>query len=297
MTMAIPRFKLFQPTEMDKALDMLAMYRTSVRVLSGGTDLLPKLRSGELDVLHVVSLNRVRGMRKVNWRDEDGLVIGANARIAEVADQPEVQQYYPALAQACARMATPQIRNQATVVGNLASGDNRSDCYAPLLAYDASLVVVERGSRRQVHLSDVRTESGGFDLEPFELIEAIRVPAPPERTGSVYLRLNPQGENGRTCVGVAAFLTLDLQGRILKSRLALCGAAPIPVRCYEAEAMLDGQKPEPQLLAQAGASCVRAAHPADDAVASAHFRRLGVMVLAKRAVNMCIDQIREMKNA
>ena len=294
--MAQLRFELHQPTELDKALDMLAMYRTSVRVLSGGTDLMPKLRSGELDVLHVVSLNRVRGMRKVNWMDEDGLVIGANARIAEVAASPEAREYYPALAQACANMATPQVRNLATVVGNLASGDSRADCYAPLLAYDASLVVVERGSRRQVHLSDIRTESGGFDMEPFELIEAVRVPAPPQRTGSVYLRISPHGKGGRTCVGVAAFLSLDLQGRILKSRLALAGAAPVPVRCFEAEAMLDGQAPEPQLLARAGASCVRAAMPLDDMAASANFRRLSVMNLAKRAIDLCAEQIKGLKH-
>jgi carbon-monoxide dehydrogenase medium subunit len=288
-----PRFELYQPTTVEEALDYLAMHRTSVKVLSGGTGLLPLLRSGRLELLHLVSLGKVRGMRQISWADDDGLVIGANVRISEIARTPEVKEHYPALAQACAQLGTPQVRNQATLVGNVAWADPFSDGSAPLLAYDASLVVVERGARRQVHLSDFYLEPGRVALESFEMVEAIRVPAPPQRTGSTYLRLTPQSKSGRAAVGVACFITLDLSGNILKARLALSGAAPLPVRCPEAEQLLNGQRPEPQLLARAGAACVRAADPGEDVRASSNYRRLMVMTLAQKAIADCIEQVKE----
>jgi carbon-monoxide dehydrogenase medium subunit len=288
-----PRFQLYQPKTVDEALDFLAMHRTSVKVLAGGTGLLPMLRSGRMELLHLVSLGKVQGMRKISWADDDGMVIGANVRISEVAKSPEVMENYPALATACAELATPQVRNMATLVGNLALASPGSDAAAPLLAYDASLVVIERGSRRQIHLNEAYLEPGKLALESFEMIEAVRIPAPPRRTGSAYLRLAAKSRNERAAVGVAAFITLDLDGRILKSRLALTGAAALPVRCREAEQLLDGQEPEPLLITRAGAACVRAADPVDDIRASANYRRLMVMTLAQKAIAECINQTGE----
>jgi carbon-monoxide dehydrogenase medium subunit len=85
-------------------------------------------------------------------------------------------------------------------------------------------------------------------------------------------------------VGVAGFLALDMEGSIIKSRLALSAVAPTPVRCQEAEAMLDGQKPETELLMRAAAACVRAAKPIDDVRATAAYRRKMVQVLAQRVI-------------
>ena len=76
----------------------------------------------------MVSLGKVRGMRKITWADDDGLVVGANVRVGEVAQSPEVREHYPALARACARMATPQVRNLATLVGNVAAGRSFGRC-------------------------------------------------------------------------------------------------------------------------------------------------------------------------
>ena len=112
----------------------------------------------------------------------------------------------------------------------------------------------------------------------------------------MYLRLCAKSKCERAALGVAAFITLDLEGRVLKARLALSGAAPLPVRCAEAEQLLDGQFPEPQLLARAGAACVRAASPPDDFRASANYRRMMVMTLAQKAIAECDAQIKEKKH-
>lgn len=287
------RFEVHQPTSLEQALDLLSTHRSSVRVLAGGTDLVPKLRAGVLDVQHLVSLARVPGLNRISFEEDDGLVIGAGARLSDVARHPAVQEYYPALAHACAVMATPQVRNMGTVVGNLANAAPSADTAAPLLAYDASLVIVERGGRRQLKLREFWTGPGLHVLEPWEIIEAIRVPSPPRRAGSCYQRISARSKTDIAAVGVAAFLALDLEGKILKARLALAAVAPTPLRAEEAEAMLEGQLPEEHLLLRAAAACVRASRPIDDLRASAAWRRKMVQVLAQRAIQESYRQAKQ----
>ncbi|MBI5523888.1 MAG: xanthine dehydrogenase family protein subunit M [Desulfarculus sp.] len=282
--MATPHFTVHQPATLEEALDLLGRHRASVKLLAGGTDLIMKLRAGATSADHLVSLNRVGGLNRINYQDEDGLVLGAGARISDVAAHPEVRKHYPALAHACSVMATTQIRNMGTVAGNLANAAPSADTAAPLLAYRGSVVLVERGGRRQVKLEEFFKGPGLTVLEPMEILEAIRVPVPPNRAGSCYLRLSARSQVDIAAVGVAGFLALDLDGCMMGVRLALASVAPTPVRCPEAEALLEGQRPDPQLLARAAVACVRAARPIDDVRATANYRRAMVQVLAGRVL-------------
>ncbi len=290
--MAMPHFSVHQPKTLEETLDLLGRHRASVRLLAGGSDLLLKLRGGALNAEHLVSLNRVAGLNRINYQDEDGLVIGAAARLADVGAHPDVRRLYPALAHACSVMATTQIRNMGTVAGNLANAAPSADTAAPLMAYGASLVLVERGGRRQVKLTDFFKGPGLTELEPMEIIEAIRVPAPPHRVGSCYERLSARSQVDIAAVGVAGFLALDLGGRVIGARMALSAVAPTPVRCPEAEAMLAGQEPGADLLARAAAACVRASRPIDDVRATANYRRAMVQVLARRVLERCLAMAR-----
>ena len=158
--MIMPRFMVHQPTSLEQALDLLAQHRTGVKVLSGGTDLLLNMRNQKVSPRHLVSINRVPGLSHISFKDEDGLVIGAGARLSQVAEHPAVKEFYPALARACSVMATVQIRNMGTVAGNLANAAPSADTAAPLLVYKASVVLVERDGRRQVELSKFFTGPG-----------------------------------------------------------------------------------------------------------------------------------------
>ena len=288
--MAMPHFTVHQPTTLEGALDLLGRHRSSVKLLCGGTDLLVKMRAGAIAPENLVSLNRVAGLRTISYAESDGLVIGGAALISEVGRNPDVKRLYPGLAHACSVMATVQIRNMGTVAGNLANAAPSGDTAAPLLAYDASLVAVERGGRRQIKLSKFFEGPGLTVLEPLEIIEAIRVPDPPPRSGSAYIRLSARSKVDIAAVGVAGFLNLDLEGKVIRCRLALASVAPTPVRCTEAEQMLEGQKPDDKLLAQAGAACVRACRPIDDVRATASYRRAMVQVLAQRVLATCYEQ-------
>ncbi|MCB2228093.1 MAG: xanthine dehydrogenase family protein subunit M [Desulfarculaceae bacterium] len=288
--MVMPHFTVHQPDSLEEVLDLLGRHRSSVKVLCGGTDLLMKMKAGAVSPDHLISLNRVKGLRTISYAESDGLVIGGAARLAEVGKNADVKKLYPALAHACSVMATVQIRNMGTVAGNLANAAPSGDTAAPLLAYGASLVAVERGGRRQIKLTDFFTGPGLSVLEPLEVIEAIRVPDPPPRSGSAYMRLSARSKVDIAAVGVAGFINLDLEGKVIRCRLALASVAPTPVRCLEAEQMIEGQKPDETLLAQAGAACVRSCRPIDDVRATASYRRAMVQVLAQRVLAKCYEQ-------
>ncbi len=286
--MAMPHFEVHQPKSLEEVLDLMGRHRSSMKLLCGGTDLLIKMRAGAQSPEHVISLNRVVGLKTISYAPGDGLVIGGAARISQVGQNPEVRRLYPGLAHACSVMATVQIRNMGTVAGNIVNAAPSADTAAPLLAYGASVVAVERGGRRQIKLTDFFTGPGLTVLEPGEMVEAIRVPDPPDRTGSCYLRLSARSKVDIAAVGVAGFLNLDLDGKVIRCRLALGSVAPTPVRCPEAEALLEGQTPDEKLIAQAAAACVRASRPIDDIRATAAYRRAMVQVLAQRVLAQCL---------
>jgi len=290
--MAEQRFNHHQPANLETLLDLMARFRTDVLIMAGGTELVPAMREGRLTTANVVSIGRVGGLSHISYYDSDGLVIGAASKVAEVAAHPDVRRHYPALAQACAQMATPQVRNMATVAGNLAGASPAADCAAPLLVHGASLVLVERGGRRQAPLAKFFTGPGQTVREPMEVIEAIRVPAPPKRCGSCYLRLTPTGRADRLALGLAGLLSLDAAGNIIRARLAISAAGPTPLRAVEAENMLEGMPPEQGLLARAAAACVRAVSPVDDHLASAFYRRMMTQVLARRVLASCLELAR-----
>ncbi|MBU4278656.1 MAG: xanthine dehydrogenase family protein subunit M [Proteobacteria bacterium] len=287
--MAMPQFQVHQPKTLESVLDLLGRHRSSVKLLCGGTDLLIKMRAGAQAPEHLVSLNRVAGLKTISYAGGDGLVIGGAARISQVGKNAEVRRLYPGLAHACSVMATVQIRNMGTVAGNLVNAAPSADTAAPLLAYGASVVAVERGGRRQIKLVDFFTGPGLTVLEPGEMVEAIRVPDVSPRSGSCYLRLSARSKVDIAAVSVAGFLNLDLEGRVIRCRLALGSVGPTPLRCPEAEQILEGQTPDEKLIAQAAAACVRASRPIDDLRATAAYRRAMVQVLAQRVLTQSLD--------
>ncbi|MFH1033408.1 MAG: xanthine dehydrogenase family protein subunit M [Pseudomonadota bacterium] len=282
--MALSHFALHQPSSLEEAFDLLETHRASVKLLAGGTDLVPKLKVGALRVEHLVSLRRVAALEGVVFQAGQGLTIGGGARLCDVAALTEVKELYPGLAHACSVMATTQIRNMGTVAGNLANAAPSADTAAPLLAYDASLTVVSRAGSRALPLVQFFAGPGLSVLEPGEIIAAINLPTPAKASGSAYQRLSARSKVDICAVGVAGLMALDGQGRVAKCRLALAAVAPTPLRCLEAEAMLVGQSPTDELLDQAAANAAAACRPIDDMRASAAYRRQMVGVLARRVL-------------
>ena len=282
--MGMANITVLQPTSLEQALEYLSAHRASVKLLAGGTDLVPKMKAGVLDVTHLVSLRMVPGLDQVTFDPAQGLSIGARARISQVGDSPEAARQYPGLAHACSVMATTQIRNMGTVTGNLVNAAPSADTAAPLLVYDATLELTGPDGDRKVKLSQFFTGPGMTVAEPMEMVTAITAPPPEPASGSAYMRISARSRVDIAAVGAAAYLALDQAGEVCSCRIALASVAPTPLRCLDAEKMLMGRKPDEKLLSDVAQACVAAAKPIDDVRASAAYRRAMVGVLSKRVL-------------
>ncbi|MFH1034171.1 MAG: xanthine dehydrogenase family protein subunit M [Pseudomonadota bacterium] len=288
--MSAVQFSLYQPASLAEAMDLLSTHRSSVRLLTGGTDLAPKLKTGALKVQNLVSLRWIPGLDQVRFSPEEGLHIGGAARLSQVAELPEARELYPALAHACSVMATTQIRNMGSVAGNIANAAPSADTAAPLLVYDAEVEAQSQNGSRRIALADFFAGPGLTVLEPGEIIVAVRAPAPQPPCASQYLRLSARSKVDIAAVGMAGLVGLDADGRVGHCRLALAAVAPTPLRCRQAENLLLGQLPEPKLLDQVAAAAAAICCPIDDVRASAAYRLAMAEVLARRVLTHCVER-------
>jgi len=283
-------FTHHRPGTLSEALDLAAELGASAMVLAGGTELVPKMRRGVHAPAHLISINRIDELAAVELDDSRGLCIGAGARLCDVAKHPAVRRAYPALAQACSQMATPQIRNMGTVGGNLVNGSPCADTAGPLLVYEATVALASRDGKRTMPLAEFFCDAGLVAMEQGEILEAIDVPLPPRCSHSTFRRLSARGRVDVAAVSATALVELRDGGDITAARVAVGAVAPTPLRCPDGEAMLLGQKPTPNLVAEAAARCAAIAKPIDDVRATAAYRRAVLPVLIRRVLQDCFDR-------
>ena len=254
--------------------------------MGGGTDLLPQVRDGVVAAKRLVGLAAIPELAAIEETADGGLSIGAEATIADVAAHTVVRGRYAALAEAAGGLATPQIRNEGTIGGNLAqrprcwyyrsplipclkkggdrcyalAGNTRllcvtggdrcyivhpSDTAVALSALDARIEIIGPNGRRDVVISEFFAGPGKDllrenVLEPDEVIARIVLPASASRR-SVYLKVRERESGDFALVSVAAAITLDADGNVGGSRIALGGVAPVPYRAIEVEDFLAGK--------------------------------------------------------
>jgi len=283
-----PSFDYHRPDTLEAALALLAEFGAGARVLAGGTDLIDRLRRGAAATDHLVSITRIDGLREVRFDETGGLVIGAAARIRDVARHTDVVRRYPALARACSVMATTHIRNMGTVAGNVANGSSCADTAGPLLVHAATVTIARLDGRREVDLDRFFRGPKSVDLAPGELVLHLHVPTPPPRAGSAYERISARSRVDMAAASVAGFVALDESGAVAAARIALGAVAPTPMRVAAAERRLAGRTPDAGAIAEAAADCAGACRPIDDVRATAEWRRAVIEVLARRVLERAV---------
>lgn len=280
------RFELALPRSIKTCLATLAQRGADAKLVAGGTDLLPQLKNGLLKPAFVVDLSGVPPLRRLK-ADRQGLRVGAAVTAREIELHAGVREGYPALAESGALVGSVQIRNLATVGGNLCNAAPSADMAPPLLALDAEAVIAGPHGERRVPLASFFLGVRRTVLAHDELLVELVVPAPGPRSGGNYLRHTPRRELDIAVVGVASQLTLT-GGVCAKARIALAAVAPTPVRATAAEQALEGQPVTPELIERAAELAVGAAHPISDQRGSADFRRHLVRVLTRRTLTTAL---------
>jgi aerobic carbon-monoxide dehydrogenase medium subunit len=288
----VRRFELALPRTVDECVTILSQRGGDAKVTAGGTDLIPQLKNGLLKPAWVVDLSGVAALKTLQPANGQGLRIGAAVTARAIELDPHVLSEYPSLAESGALVGSVQIRNLATVGGNLCNAAPSADMAPPLLALDAEAVIVGPNGQRRVPLASFFVGVRQTVLGPDELLLEIVVPAPGSRSGGQYLRHTPRRELDIAVVGVASQVTLTAGGVCEKARIALAAVAPTPVRALAAEQALVGQSVTPALIDRAAGLAVEAARPISDQRGSADFRRHLVRVLTRRTLTTALDRAR-----
>jgi CO/xanthine dehydrogenase FAD-binding subunit len=195
-------FTYLTPTTLDEAIRLLAEHGREARVLAGGTDLLLRMRTGEWRPRCVVNIKQLPGLLGIGFDPDSGLRLGAMVTAADLVRSEVVQAHYPALAQGAAVMASVQIRNLATVGGNLCNAAPSADLAPPLIALGGSAVIAGPEGQRRVPLDEFFLGPGQTILAPDELLVAITLPFPRPGSAAVYLKNSPRQAMDIAVVGV-----------------------------------------------------------------------------------------------
>jgi len=289
----LPDVELHQATTLDEAAALMARHAPEARFLAGGTDLLVDLKTGRVSARHLVSLNRIEALHGIS-ATEAGLRLGALTTIAELERSALIRAEYEPILDAASQMAAKQIRNMATVGGNLSCGVPCADLPAILTAMKASLVLWSPAGERELPLDQFHTGPRETARKETEVLTEVRVPQQPTAFGAAYARFAQRAGNAIAVAGVAASLLLD-NGKIKEARVVLNAVSPTPKRVADAEEVLTGRKPDPQAFVAAAAAARTAAEPISDVRASAEFRRDLVEVLTRRALETALARAGEVR--
>jgi len=277
--------EIFQPTSIREAGALLKEKGPGGRFLAGGTDLVIAVKEKGFSPRYVVDLKRIPGLSGIREETDGGLKIGALTTLREVETSPIVLKRFPFLAQSAAEVGSVQIRNRATIGGNMANATPSADVAPALLALEAKVKIVGLNGERVVELEQFFRGPGQTVMAPEEILTEIVIPpANPALVGE-YIKFSPREMMDLAYIGVAvAFVFNASQKRCEKVRIALGAVSPTPMRARGAESLLEGQILTEELAEKAGAEAARESKPISDVRSSAEYRREMVGVNTKRAL-------------
>ena len=263
-------FDYVRPTDLEAAVDLLARHGQQARVLAGGTDLVIRLRDGTYSPAVVVDVKRIPELAPGISVLDGALRISAGTTMTDLCDDERVQASFPALVEAARMVGSIQIRNRATLVGNLCNASPAADTAPPLLVYGAALEVYGPVGRRELALDEFFVRSGVTALGDGELVLALRLPLPVGRVGSAFERRTRR--RGHDLASVTLAVAVEESGLL---RLAFGSLGPRPFLLSGEWAAAD------ELIERA----VAAADPSPTSMrAGPEYRVAMLRVLAERAL-------------
>lgn len=268
----------------EELTERLASQQGLTRIISGGTDLMVEIRNGKwTDLDTVLDISRVTGLDQIS-RDENGLIhIGALVTHNDIIRSPLLREHAFPLVQACVSVATPQIRNRGTVVGNLVTASPANDTITPLMALEANLVLASRSGERIIPLHEFYTGIRKTLLRSDEYVREIVVPElQPNQIGS-FKKAGLRRAQAVAVTNCCVLLTIE-NGKISDAAITLGSVAPTIIHALNAEAFLVGKNLEDETISAAADLAAQAASPISDIRASQEFRQYMLRVIIEQAL-------------
>lgn len=278
------------PKTLDEALAALKENKGQIKIIAGGTDLVPRMRAGVFDPELLVDLRKL-ALDEIALED-DFIRIGAYATHSDILRSKLLGENFPALIEAATDIAGPPIRNRGTLGGNLVNASPAADLATPLIVYDALAVIADENGERDVPLSRFFTGPGKTVLKPDEILVAIKIQKTPPVTAAKFAKLGKRKAMAIAVVSAAVRITLKDNGVIETARIALGSVAPVPLRVPKAEEILEGKEPDEKLFTLAGKTASDETNPITDLRSTADYRKKMVSVLTRRALTEAWEELK-----
>ena len=288
----LPKFEYLSPNSIEEALSLLARYGPKAKVIAGGTDLVPRMKWGEIRPEVVMGINQIPGLAEIQFDDKNGLSLGALCKIGAIERSDIIRKNYPILAQAASVLGSTEVRNLGTVGGNLCNAAPSADMPPALLALGARAIIASGKEEKVIPLEDFFVDAKKTLLGNGELLIRLEIPPMKPNSAGEYIKFGKRKAMEIAMIGVAALITLDPASHTCKeARLGLATAAPTPIRAKEAEGVLTGKKLDDELIESAAVTASREASPRTSWRSTEEYRRELIRVLTRRAIQKSLQKI------
>ena len=281
--------KFYQAADVEDAVRALVKDPEAV-VISGGSDVLIKIREGKLAGCSLVSIHGIKELEGIGMEEDGTIVIGPATTFSHIANNDMIQKHIPMLGDAVDMAGGPQLRNIGTIGGNVCNGVTSADSASSLCCLDAVLVLKGPDSVREVPISQWYTGPGRTVRNHDEVLTAIRIKKENyQGYGGQYIKYGKRSAKEIATLGCAVSVKLTEDKRYIQDlRLGYGVAAPTPIRCHKTEGAVKGMETGEALAQAVGKSALEEVNPRSSWRASREFRLQLVEELGRRAVKQAV---------
>jgi CO/xanthine dehydrogenase FAD-binding subunit len=277
-------FDFYQPATLAEASRLLKEKGPGGRFLAGGTDLVIAMKEKGLLPKYIVDLKRVPGLSGIRENGDGSITIGALTTMYAIEISPLIKKKYPFLAQSAAEVGSIQIRNRATIGGNMANATPSADVAPSLIALNATARIASAAGERTIPLEEFFRGPGQTVMTSDEILTELTIPETGPQLVGEYIKFSPRDMMDLAYIGVAVAYNLGSNNKCTGVRIVLGAVAPTPIRAKQSEALLEGKILTEELATKVGDEAARESKPISDVRSSADYRRAMVGVMTKRAL-------------
>ena len=277
-------FDYYRPATLQEASRLLKENGPGGRFLAGGTDLVIAMKEKGLVPRYIVDLKRLPGLSGIHENSDGSIGLGALTTLHEIETSALIKKKYPFLAQSAAEVGSIQIRNRATIGGNMANASPSADTSPALMALDATVTIASAGGERKIAVEEFFKGPGQNAMNQDEILTEVTVPQTGANLVGEYIKFSPREMMDLAYVGVAVVYNFVNDKKCTGVRIVLGAVAPTPIRAKRAEAALEGQVLSEALAEKVGHIAAEEAKPISDVRSSADYRRAMVGTMTKRAL-------------
>lgn len=286
---------ILEPETINEALELLSS-NPKLKIIAGGTDVLIRLHHGVMEAAQLLSIRKIKGLDKITLMEDGTISIGAMTNFTEIFRNSIVNQYIPILAEGAVSMGSPQIRNMATIGGNVCNGAVSADSAPALFALNVILKLESTAGVRMIPVEQFYAGPGKVKIESDEILTNLIIKKEDyEGTTGNYIKFSNRKALDISMLGVAVVCNSN-SNKFNTLRIALGVAGPTPIRCKEAEAYARGKDINEKTIEEIGRYAVKSSHARDSWRGSKAYREHLIEILTQRAIKEAVRRAGGNKN-